>query len=923
MATVKITAKPNITVSDLAAPTLSNRIVSASWSVPSAMTNAKSKSRTTGLSVSWGIDTNMGPLFVPMTGAISLTETALNLESFMAGAIAVTRTSFYPFTALYLYSISIYVAGTNSKGTGPIAAQTLWMGAPRQPVIDDIQFNPSTGKCTTTITADAGDDFCERYNTYYVVTVRKRDGSVEVAQQGASVDTEIPIEYDAADYRNIPQEDLNQYIQVTVDAWSCGYAGNSVPAVQKSYYISYPAKATIEEVSLSSKSSTGKVTVGISTNSTTEHPVDTVKLEYLDNVTYAEASSIPAGDSWSDAGIEDNGDCTALVVPLSISEHFVPDRGKYTWVRVKTIHADEATLVTYSDYRRIEELETPPAAAAETDMTILSIGAGTSSDSAIVQLAWNRSGTDDSTGTELSWATEEDTWRSTKEPEKFEFTWSDGSITHGGVTYHDSANIVIKGLTEGVLYHVKARRYYEGETISYGQYSNGVTVTPTGKPAGVVASCKGEVAEGEPLQVYWTFGGNGLQKEWRIMDSNGTCLTSGKGSICGAQISANTLKAFAVNNSISFVVEVSTGSEFEPSGLKTVKILNKPTLAVTAPATMTAQPYSFTATAPKSCDFLVIVYSRGASGQYPDGYKEQVDGDVVYSAYGKDLKVTWSGNTATITLPNGLDFWNNGKYTLYVSVKDRDTKLQSEPIRKEFSVAWANKAKDPDDFVTLTPIDTVSDENEHLQGVQIDLTPPTGSSSSDVYDIYRMEGDKAQLIGKGFPLTYSVVDEYAPFSDGDAYYRIALRTVDGDVEFAEKEYTLQSKTVRFDWQGGTLELPYGITMGDNYKKSVEFRQHMDGSVDGYWNQNIERGASYNSAIIKLIQPDEIRLARQLARYAGAVFVRTANGSAFTANVQITDLSVKNEAVTTIAIDATEVGMTDEFMLPNPSLGDGE
>ena len=59
------------------------------------------------------------------------------------------------------------------------------------------------------------------------------------------------------------------------------------------------------------------------------------------------------------------------------------------------------------------------------------------------------------------------------------------------------------------------------------------------------------------------------------------------------------------------------------------------------------------------------------------------------------------------------------------------------------------------------------------------------------------------------------------------------------------------------------------------------------------------------------------LSRQLGRYAGAVFVRTANGSAYPADVQITDLSVKNKAVTAIAVDATEVGLTEEFMLPSP------
>ena len=114
-----------------------------------------------------------------------------------------------------------------------------------------------------------------------------------------------------------------------------------------------------------------------------------------------------------------------------------------------------------------------------------------------------------------------------------------------------------------------------------------------------------------------------------------------------------------------------------------------------------------------------------------------------------------------------------------------------------------------------------------------------------------------------------------------------------------------------------MEVPYGLAIGDSYKKDVDIRHHMDGSVDGYWNPNIERTASLNTDIIKIVQPTEIDMARKLARHAGAVFVRTPNGSAYEADVQVTDVSIKNIAVTSIAIDATEIGLTQEFMLPIP------
>lgn len=906
----KIKGTPDKTISGLSAPALGEgRTMSSSWTVPAAMIKSSYKRRATALIVNWNFALSGGTKTLTSSVGTGTTSSSVNLNSFNIGGTTYSRSSFYPISTNKLASVSISVAGNNTKGNGAAVTQTRAFTTPPAPTIDEIEFNTSTGRCTTTVRTEEVEGYNERYDTRYRVTVKGRTGTTATSSDSSSTGTEINLQYDASDYQNLTYD---QFIRVTVEAWNRGYAGDSRTA-SRNFYLSYPAKATITGTSVSAKDSTGKLTVSINTNRSTEHPVDTVKLEYLANVSYENASDIPAGDEWSDSGIEDNGDCTALAMPVG---NLVPDRGKYTWVRVKTTHAHEGLLVRYSDYKRLEELETPAAESAEDSIVILSAVSGADGESAVVLLGWNASGTDDSTGTELTWSDEENTWKSTKQPDSHEFTWSDGRYPPTGtIQYNDSAEITIKGLSEGKKYYIRARRYYDGETVSYGRYSNTATVVTSEKPIGVVAICNKYVTDGQPLSIYWTFSGNGLQKEWQIIGTNGTVIAKGEGSMGSTQISAKRLADLATNNSLSFTVQVSTGSGFVSSETKTVTILHKPTLTVTETATLTAQPYSFVANSSRLCDLIVIVSAQGASGQFPQGVLTQTAGDTIHSDVYTPI---WSNGSATVTLPSGLDFWNLGGYTLSVTAVDRETGLRSDEVVKSFNVQWTVTAVDPDEFVTLTPVDTVSEEDEHIQGVEIALTAPTSSSATDVYDIYRMDGENAHLIGEGFPLAKTVLDKYAPFSsDSDLYYRIALRTIDGDVEFTDKEYTLTSDTIRFDWSGGALELPYGNSIGDSYKKTVEFRQHLDGSVDGYWNKNIERGASYNSAIIKLMQPEEINLARQLARYAGAVFVRTSNGSAFVADVQVTDMSVKNQAVTAIAIDATEVGMTEEFMLPSP------
>ena len=918
-----IIGKPTQGVFGLGTPTRDgeSRVMTTKWTTYDWQKNTANGRRMTSMYAVWQVNTwsngKSNPLKVAREVGIGTTELAINLNNFTVGNKNYTRASFFPYTSTIVSSVSFIVYTKNEKGYGPYSSATRNFEFPRKPSISEPSFNAENGQLSFTITTDAGNDYYERYDTRYKMTVvNTRTGKTTVPYDSNTGSTEFTLTYDAQDYMQL---DYNQYIKVTVEAFARGFRGKS-DTVSRTYYISYPAKASITGTEVSAEDSTGKCTVYISTNKSTEHPIDGVKLEYLANVEYSRTEQIPGDSDWRDTGIVDDAECTALSVAVT---ELIPDVGKYTWLRVKSWHTAEGRLYRYSEYKNILHKDAPTA--YDDEVVILSAEPSKDGKSIDVQLAWNADGSDDATGTEISWSTELDSWKSTKDPDRYEFTWSDGRYpATGNIQYHDSALITIKGLTEGKLYYVKARRYLDGDTVAYSEYSEYKSCITGEIPESIVATCDRYIPAGQSLPVYWTFSGNGMQARWQIeclvpnSDEN-IILENGEGSNGFAQISASKIKSHAVDDSLTIRVQASAGSKYIPSEWRTVTIVEKPSLSIASASTLDAQPLAFTAVSNKPCDLIVIVSSEGASSQFPTGIRKQTVGDTVHSDVYQPAWIEDNDEfTTTVAIPAGMDFWNGVTYTLTVTAVDRDTGLKSETIENTISIAWAREAVDPFDYVTLTPIDETDDTGQHRKAVQIELTPPQDADATDVYDIYRLSGSRAQLIGDGFPLAYTAIDEYAPFGgDLTLYYRIAIRTQDGDVAYSDFEYNADGGYLRFDWDGNILELPYDITITDGYKKSVDIRQHMDGSSDGYWNKNIERTGSLSTDVIRLEQAAEIDLAKQLARYPGAVFVRTPDGSAYEADVQVSDMSVQSRNITSIAIDATEVGLTQEFMLPVP------
>lgn len=913
---------PSLGVKSLSAPARQSgsRTMSASWKVPDDLVNSKKGDRAEGLYIDWIFDIEEkkkkgDPKRITKNKNEKTTSASVNLSNFTIKK-NYTRGSFYPNNAnCHLKAVTAEIIPYNSKGKGKKkATATRIFEAPRAPTLSGFSFNGSTGVLSITITTDPGNDYKERYDTRYVMTIQDtlQNRSWKL-YDASSTDTSIGLSYNVSNYQQL---DNDRYVKVTVEAWARGYMGDS-SHVSKTYYVSRAARATINSVAVSEKNPSGKCTARISTNNSTTHPVDQVELEYLDNVPYATEAAIPAGAAWEGSEITDDASCSALTMSVS---KLMPDPGNYTWLRVKSWHAaDVPALTRYSKYTRVTQLETPMPTAADDEIDILSLTAGADGISLIAVLGWNADGQDDSDGTELTWSASEDAWKSTRDPDQYTFVWSDGPKSAGGKNYRDHATITIKDLEEGTKYFVRARRFMEGEgETTYSPYSNIATCVTSETPDAVVASCDQYIPNGGFLQVYWTFSGEALQKSWQIVSEEGTVVALGEGSVSSTQISAQRILSLASDRSLTFTVQVSTGSGYVISEPHTATVIEEPTLEITVETPLTVQPFVFSAVVNRLCDLIITVTSQGAVGQFPEGLLRQPAGDTAFSGR---LIPMWTASednyTAQISLPEGLSFWDLGVYTISVTAVDRETGLRSAEHTEDFTIQWAHQAPSPEEYVTLMPIDEEDESTGHIQAVDIVLAPPEGSIESDFYDIYRLTPDGPYLIGQSFPLSYTARDEYAPFGDAMThYYRIALRTADGDVEFSDIEYTADGSALRFDWADGTLELPYDISISDKYSKDVSIRKHMDGGMAAYWNAAVTRKSSLRSDLIRLDQQEDVEMVRQLARYAGPVFVRTPDGNAYEAHVQVSDMSTTGK-LETIAIDADEIGLTEEFILRTP------
>ena len=829
------------------------------------------------------------------------------------------RSKYHPVTSgRYLKSVTckvIHGSGGKERSTSGSYA----FKPPRKPEISEAEYDSSNHRITFTITTDAGSDQYERHDTYYRVT--RQDSSnlggtykseKNVVNWTSTTDTSKTVTYDYAGAASLA---ANQWVRITIYAYARGLAGDSA-TVKRTYVYARPPKAAITSITKSGATSNDYVTVKLKTNATATAPVDSVKLQRLKDSTITSAAAAGLADGWADvSGAVDNGNCTGLT---DMVENALPTVQTHTWYRLVTTHGAFSTNSVPVEAKCLYQAKSPQQ---DDVVKFISIKPGDDGSSIVARLAWNN---DDSNTTQISWSTYEDAWESTEQPTIYDVTWEESSHPTG---YSHSAMVSIRGLSEGVDYYVRARRaLVTSDTSSFGRWcypqSTKYPITAVSAPEDVTLFAPAAVERGSGIDCSWSFYGS-EQKAWQLFyldGSNRKELVSGDGPASSAVIPASAIEGLS---SLALSVSVTTGGDWASSGYVPVTVEDAPELSMTVSQTLTAQPVSMTFTCTSARTNLTIyITSNGVSTATPTGSTVQADGDVVWSDVVKPIWAV-SGNvyTATVTAPPGLDLYDGAVYTITAVASDTVTLLSSDWTEAKFTVAWAHNAYPPSLDTTI-----------NVDGLAATITPatpviPDGEddevADTDVCDVYRNTVDGAYLIAKDVPFGTPVTDRYAPFSSrGDLYYTLCTRTVDGDLSWADYPFASKHSALRIDFGGESIELPYNLKSSDSWQKNFKLREHLDGTKAGYWNAGSMRKSSLSTDVVKVTSEETRRSISALAKHAGACFVRTPNGCAYPADVQVNSYDVSYDSlVVPVSISATEIAMTDAFRIQPEDWGE--
>ena len=863
------------------------------------------------------------------------------------------RNRYYPKTSKKCTGVKIGVCGVNGYGShgdtflrGPVIYQTFALSKPQKPKCEFSGWNEESNyRAEYAIDANPGDqdeakNNAERYDTRY--RILRQDNlpnsgyaKKKVVKDWTTTRADTVSGNQASDNRILGLAD-GQWLELTLEAYSRGMAGDSSTHTVK-LVASRPARATIKSVKASAVDMVkGIVTVKCTIPSDAHRWTTKAKLQRLKDVDPTKtASEVAALSGWEDVTgmvqVDDlykDATWDSSFVD-SVASAYPTSANKKTWYRVVTENdlysGDNAYQSVPVEAKQLYRKQT----ATNDRVYIESLSTNEDATAVKVKVGWPN---DDSTGTEISWSTHEDAWESSEQPSTALVTWKDA--TSQG-SYANSASFTIYGVEQGQEVYVKARRYYQnadGEIVDYSAYATAASSSmwpfvPAMPPSEVQLVAPTFVPRGSDLPLTWTFKSDAPQTAWVVYEvaettSGGvTSISSREGIASGEDaFGACTIPADKLSgDSVKLTVSITTGSEWAESQVAEVMFADAPEITVTYPSAsdpdytttyplLLEQPMTLYCESDTGNDMLhVRVLSNGIAYDMPDGSYSQADGEPVFDAW---VQPAWGEDSgsyyAAITLPADVPFVDVGVYTWEVTAQNNTSGLLSETQAGLVKVRWAHQAHLPGEGSTAVP-------DDGMRTVTVTPASPDNFAPADVFDLYRVTPDGVDLIAAGLRFGTSVLDRYAPFGEGT--YRIATRTVDGDVAWADFEYSLPCAKLRFDWGDTFVELPYNLVRQDSWAKDFEERAHLDGERTGFWNDGASRSASFSTDLMRFSDRETQNLVRQLATYAGPVFVRVPNGCSYQANVDVggLDESYQSGAVSA-SFSATQVALTDAFMV---------
>lgn len=520
-----------------------------------------------------------------------------------------------------------------------------------------------------------------------------------------------------------------------------------------------------------------------------------------------------------------------------------------------------------------------------------------------VRVTWNWPWAE-ADGAELSWSDHEDAWESTDDPETYT------------LTNLQPAHWNIAGLETGVTWYVRVRLLKgSGDNIIYGAWSSldstsiiNLSSAPS-KPVLVVSD--GVITEDGNVTCSWVYSTtDGTSQAYAEIAE---VTISGEGNTYTPIAHTETSQHLTINakaagweagniyNLSVRVVSASGRVSDEWSDYVPVTVADPLVCTISEVGFVTKtipldDGSSRTVLALTELPFTVTVLGAGDGGtttvvvERAEDYRINRPDESTFNGFKGEtiiLKSQVGENQMEFTDVDLIGKLDDGAaYTLTAIVQDGLGQISEASI--EFEVHWNHKAAMPKGKVIV--------DNESMIAKITPSMDPIAYSDGDTIDIYRLSADRPELIYQGAEFGTTYVDPYPAIGEFGGY-RLVYKTYNGDYitedgiiawldlnDYLQLDYNINI----IDFAGEQIQFYYNTDYSNNWEKSFESTEYLGGAIQGDWGSTVKRTGNLSSLVITTLDQDMIQSLRRLADYNGICHVRTADGSSYSANIDVSE-----------------------------------
>lgn len=525
-----------------------------------------------------------------------------------------------------------------------------------------------------------------------------------------------------------------------------------------------------------------------------------------------------------------------------------------------------------------------------------------------VRVAWDWPWSDAGSA-EISWSDHDDAWESTDEPESYII--SNLHASHWNIS----------GLETGKTWYVRVRlisgNLTNSEGVTYGPWSdiNQGTIDLSSAPNKPVLMLSDSVIPEDGSTVAsWVYvtTDKTAQAYAEVAIVNNGVYTPIAHSLTAQHVTipANSeYYSFSTGNIYNLVCRVksASGKLSEWSEIVSLTIaeplvceiaqtsLVDETLDEVAVKSLKEMPLTLTVTGAGDGGMTTVVVERAEDYQLDRPDENNLNGyagDVVLRTSPPLIgegQISFSVDDLIGTMDDGV------AYNIIATVQDGLGQKAEAALK--FEVHWSHQASKPSAKIKI---------DEEALIATIKPIAPMGAIATDVADIYRLSIDKPELIVQGAEFGETYVDPYPALGEMGGY-RIVTRTQNGDYITSENQIAMvdspelgvnpiknEEQLNIIDFEGHQIRFYYDTDYSNTWAKDSQETQYLGGSVQIDWNPAVSRTGTLSTKAITVLDQEMLKDVRRLAVYPGLCHVRTADGSSYAADIQVSEDRVHDE-----------------------------